>query len=467
MPDEFVLFDRASQPMRPELIDRLTELNTALRTDTDGATDVPGDDRASVEPIYGHRRSRRRRHTWLILAAALVFAVTSVALFSRTSDIEGEVMASIVEPGSGDSGQESNGSATTFGEPIGESCGEGVSSVVDLDAASGRDRWTLCANGQETLRVLASDELSVFAASTSSSGDASVVVIGAATGAERFRIDITSTNESDHIDALDARGPLSGDGVIVLTIRRGDGVFVVGYDSSTGVQLWSTPAEGVVVANTERAVVVAHPVDIVDQVATVRSFIARDRRTGRPMWTVEAAAGLGVAFVDDELLVLSDTTVDRSQPSIAIDMASGGVVWESDSIGGSVIRVGPVLVGLVVDATGEATVHAVDPLTGRGLWSVADDASGLGGPVAGVDAVYVSNSSALSALDAETGEAIWSIDIRAKPGGATPGAVVVTVGDVIQRRDDSDGDVIWSAAFGDAARVSVVVTARAVYVSQS
>ncbi len=101
------------------------------------------------------------------------------------------------------------------------------------------------------------------------------------------------------------------------------------------------------------------------------------------------------------------------------------------------------------------------------MWDTTADAAGLGGPVSGDGAVFVSNASGFSALNAETGKAIWSTDIRAHPLGSTPGAVVVTVGNVIEWRDDSDGDVIWSAAIGDRETVTgVVVAARAVYVSQ-
>jgi outer membrane protein assembly factor BamB len=467
MRDESVLFDRASRPMRPELMTRLEEMHAALCDEPHNPQDGPrGDNTAAMAVLLlDHRRSRRRRHTWLILAAGLVFVVTSVALFSRSSDIDGEVVASFVEPGVSDPGQESTGSTPTSGESVGARCGES-SSISRLDASSGRERWVLCGADQRTLRVLGADERFVYAASIDSSGEANVVAIDIATNDERYQIELSATTESQHLDALEAKGTFSAEGVIALNIRRGGRELVIGYDAVTGAEVWVEAADGAVVANSDRVVVLADSSDTLSEAATTRSFTARDRRTGRFMWTVDEPAGLVVASIDD-LLVLTDATGTASQPTVAIDVATGRQAWTSTSISGSAVHVGGVVVALPLDGTGSATAGAVDASTGRALWRSSETVPHLGRLIAGGDTVYVTLALELVALDARTGDPRWKTKSSAEPLGVTSDGVIAAVGDALEMLDDSNGSVLWRADIGDPTRVSgVIVTSDAVYVSR-
>ncbi|MBA2326955.1 MAG: PQQ-binding-like beta-propeller repeat protein [Actinobacteria bacterium] len=136
-------------------------------------------------------------------------------------------------------------------------------------------------------------------------------------------------------------------------------------------------------------------------------------------WEYEAPQSVNgaPAVAGDRVYVLSRDAL------VALDSDSGTEVWKRDDIGGSS---SPTIAGGVVFALGgDPTLWAVDAETGEDVWSVpADDqefASGFSSPVVTKDAVIVGLSSieevaaeanatyrgGVAAFDRKTGEELW------------------------------------------------------------
>ncbi len=355
-------------------------------------------------------------------------------------------------------------------------CPPTYSGVVALEASSGHYRWNVCGTEDDSSVVLGADQQSVYLGSISQYGDAVVIVLDAVTGDEQFRLSVPTLNESFHLDALYARGVFAGDGVVVLNIFDGSTVFAVGYDAHTGDELWREPDVGYVIANGADIVVVAEAdIGVTDVPGTHRLYRGLDRRTGRELWSFDEAHGSIPSLVDG-LLVLPRLSGGEWLPSLAIDIASGKTVWESDAISGLVVRAGESLVGLTFESGESAMVEAVDATAGVGLWD-APAATDFGpqllvigwvpGRLVGDEAlVYVEQASALAALDAANGEVVWSTAQPGLPVGGLEAGPVALFADDLRLLNASDGSTAWTAMVGDTSRVSnVVVADDSIYVS--
>ncbi len=152
----------------------------------------------------------------------------------------------------------------------------------------------------------------------------------------------------------------------------------------------------------------------VDGVVFLRSYSAAyalDESTGEQIWRYDASYGGLVdrpPFIGDGVWFLTEPDgVTR-----ALDAATGQLLWsyEDDYVN----FISGVANGIVF-VTGDDAFHALEAVTGDEMWSLDWDL----GEVTVVDGVLYANSldGYLHTLDARTGEPIWSVDIGYHLGG--------------------------------------------------
>ncbi len=362
-------------------------------------------------------------------------------------------------------------------------CPATYSGVVALDVGSGQYIWNHCGAEDVALRVLGAHDGRVFVASSASMpgpNDPGTAVVALDAGSETSRFDLTipTMNESYHLDALYVGGPFAADGVIVLSILEGSTIFTVGYDATNGAELWRTSeVEGLVAANADGVVVIAEPsVYDTNVPETHRMMWGLDRRSGEIVWELDEPDTVGISIADD-LLVLTRMNRDTQPiPTQVVEALSGRPLWASDGVRGYVVRAGTALVGFDYTSPDGVTVGSVDATSGETLWSqpAAADA-GFGAPVglivaaplAGGDGqVYVRTDDGLVALDALTGDEVWSSSAEAAPIMTTPNGLLAVTADELQLIAPADGTTVWAAKLGVTSRVTNVFTeGTTVYVS--
>jgi outer membrane protein assembly factor BamB len=158
--------------------------------------------------------------------------------------------------------------------------------VAAVDANSGQPRWRYCAESAGFLDVVSATDRIVYAvlgsASTSTGLAADrLVAFDVGDGSMLWTIEIPVLNDGVEMDALQAPGAFAGSGVIVLDILDGNVVWHIGYDASTGEEVWRVAgAENSVIANTDDLAVVAD-LYLGEGIGPEIKLVALDRRTGR------------------------------------------------------------------------------------------------------------------------------------------------------------------------------------------
>jgi outer membrane protein assembly factor BamB len=234
--------------------------------------------------------------------------------------------------------------------------------------------------------------------------------------------------------------------------------------------------EGLVAANADGVVVIAEPSIYDTNVPeTHRVMWGLDRLTGEIRWQLDEPDAVGISIAED-LLVLTRLDGDRQLLAThVVEALTGAALWESDGVRGYVVRAGTALVGFDYTIPDEITVGAVDATSGEALWSQSASADGgfptpsslVAAPLAGGDGqVYVRKDAGLVALDASTGEELWSSGAQAAPVTATPSGLLAVTADELQLIAPADGTPVWSAKLGVTSRVTNVLTDETtIYVS--
>ncbi|HET9611704.1 MAG TPA: PQQ-binding-like beta-propeller repeat protein [Acidimicrobiales bacterium] len=336
-----------------------------------------------------------------------------------------------------------------------------------LDAGTGDERWAHDLGGGYVGGAVALDDDVVVVGTF----DARLVAVDRATGEPVWEVSV-----DDHPKAVVFGSPVLVDGLVVVGVGSFE-VFapgdpptfrgqVVAVDAATGdeawrftvtagdetegpgVSVWSSPA-----VDTDRGVLYIGTGQAYAPPAPPRSdaLLALDLRTGREVWSTQFTAG-------DAWTIADPTGLDADVGAAPNLFTAGG----TDAVG-------------VGDKAG--TYRALDRDTGEVLWEHRITEGGLQGgvmasaAVAGGTVFVTSNEASrdavLAALDADTGDELWRVDVGAHVTGP-----VTWANDVLYVADDSGriaaydadgGGRLWSHAVPFPAAGGIAVVDGTVY----
>ena len=326
--------------------------------------------------------------------------------------------------------------------------GDWTGHVRALDAATGEERWATDVESHYIGGSVALDDDRVFVGTF----DARVVALDRETGEELW-----TTPVGDHEQAAIFGSPLSVDGMVITGVAsfelmtgnpaptfRGH---VVALDAETGEEVWrywtvgedEVDVAGVsvwatVAVDTDRGEVYVPTGNGYGPQPSTRSdaVVALDLETGEELWVTQFTVG--------------DVWTVANQVGTDADVGSPPNLFEV----GNVDAVG------AVDKAG--VYHALDRDTGEVLWETKLTEGGLQGGALASAAVadgvaYVASNRAsqdadLVALDVETGDEMWRVDVKGHVSGPVSWAngVVYLTDDTgaIVGYDAADGTVLWS-----------------------
>lgn len=258
-----------------------------------------------------------------------------------------------------------------------------------LDASTGAERWRYTAAGELGRGGVAADGLVYW---TDSTGALQAVEL--ATGARRWVREVAAHENTN---------PTVVDGIVYLGTQAG----AIGLDAATGEDAWSWPTPGPV-----RAVTVVDGQAIFG--AEDRLIRSVDLATATETWQVRALNGsIGPAIVDGGSVYIAalQPSGEASSELYAIDIASGDVRWRFRIPSG--LSVSPLALrdGLVYVPTQDDGLHAIRTEDGVTAWR-AEVPQVLHG-LALVDDLVVAATmdGTLVALDALSGEEVWQLPI--------------------------------------------------------
>ncbi|MGH8937165.1 MAG: PQQ-binding-like beta-propeller repeat protein, partial [Acidimicrobiia bacterium] len=288
----------------------------------------------------------------------------------------------------------------------------GEATLLALDPESGEVRWRVLIGG-EGLSAPTGGQETIYVVSPAGGFNGMLRAFDSATGAERWRF-VTGR--------LRTLRPGVGQGLVYLSLAgmEGDGgAEVVAVNSETGTERWRRKVGGeanpppllrgdVLYVGTD------HP----------RLLLALEAGTGEVLWQTDLpgpvpgtpASGSGLLFVAVPLFAdVSGEAEDRSEV-IALDPETGGIRW-SQTVPGVVsgspaVANGDVYLGLRDFSTGTGTLIALSAETGEERWRFTSEGEIAASPTVAEDLVLVADrpsdrSSNLYAVDAHSGEEQW------------------------------------------------------------
>jgi outer membrane protein assembly factor BamB len=271
-------------------------------------------------------------------------------------------------------------------------------------------------------------------------------------------------------------GSVTGSGVVVLLTGDQDDAELVGVDALTGVERWRVPERLTVLGSTDDVVAVERFSDLAGS-EPVRGI---DRETGDELWVSDVGkndmsgqyGAVGTSAVWHELLIVPGGTAGQAVEygtdgvASAINLDTGAVEWTSADLGTPLAADTMVIGGGPLDGL-NATIHGVDPLTGRGAWS-APGRTAYGGYIAAGDGIVVADGDmGLVAYDQATGTEKWHAADGFDPHGIANGKVISLWEAALEARSIADGAVAWQfiAPFGSPFMDNLTTNSTAVFVA--
>jgi len=212
---------------------------------------------------------------------------------------------------------------------------------------------------------------------------------------------------------------------LVLAVGRVAAVFVVGT-LSVRLVTWRPPREETDAAepfawkhggidrihggDVTYPIVGGDTVLAVEGEAVCKRLVALDRRTGRTTWRTPFSVAGCATVADSGRAFAWRESMDRTRSLVALDVASGDILWERNAASLPGGRTDGRLVAAAgsVCWTSGGRVTAVSAGTGKPSWSrCLDSGTCLSAPVTDGDAVYIASGRALYALSAATGQIRW------------------------------------------------------------
>ncbi len=188
-----------------------------------------------------------------------------------------------------------------------------------------------------------------------------------------------------------------------------------------------------------------------------RSVYALDAANGAPIWTFETGDIVrSPAVVSDGFVYVGS----NDNMLYALNADTGDLAWQHDT--GSPVQYAPLVgdgsVFVPTISEGDRKIHALDAATGDELWVASQYypfdtgwESGIGATLAGNTLLVINDRGGLHALNAGTGESVWSF--RGEVGTDTPplavgDVVYVTAVNTAHALDLETGDELWKFSTG-------------------
>ncbi len=314
--------------------------------------------------------------------------------------------------------------------------------AVAVAAADGVEAWAyrVADEGEGQVHGLAAGAGTVYVA-----GPDGLTALDATDGTRRWRHRVSS--DGTLADASGAFWPIAhGDAVEVVEVTTKDDMAferrLVALDAATGDVRWEAglPASPGQPPSSDGAIVVLAPGD--------GSLLAFDAADGTPAWVVDAAT-LGAMPQTRPTIGAGLVVVGLADGSaVALDARDGAVAWRSPGQGTTIASVSMgdarASAGARVLVDTSTMLAALDAETGEPLWSAPIQASGPLFPMVSIpgvtdDAVVIGTTDAMDvasivALDAASGHERWRVATDAYGAILSPlvagGRVVVPVYDL-------------------------------------
>ncbi|MGH2561662.1 MAG: PQQ-binding-like beta-propeller repeat protein, partial [Thermomicrobiales bacterium] len=173
------------------------------------------------------------------------------------------------------------------------------------------------------------------------------------------------------------------------------------------------------------------------------ALVALDPNNGTEAWRLAGSPFTTPPVVAQRLVFLGGDDDNL----YAIDAVSGAIQWRFPTAGGASYQGPAVVDGIVYAPADRVGLYAIDAQSGEQLWLAEIPGEHLSSPAVVDGVVYVAGDYAgpLIALDAATGERLWSApDNQARPAVAD-GAVYTKWAEVVYAHDATTGEQRWRA----------------------
>jgi hypothetical protein len=322
--------------------------------------------------------------------------------------------------------------------------GDDLPALAAFDAASGALTWTACSDAEAHRRVLGATEEAAYVAESVETGTA-LVAYDVVDGREVWRRPLATSWIGW------PKGPIAGDGIIVVADGTPEAPVLVGLDAATGEPRWQVDQATVHVTTPDLPVPATttsgtgmpprqwFPVAGTEHVAVLISnageLAGLDRLSGASRWDVTAlgggdesgdVAGLAAAAVAGDRVVLP-----AGAETVAIDAVSGAELWRAARLDDPWADDAHVAGGQPPTARSQppSEIAALDVATGAPA-SVVPGRESYGDRLAvGDGGVFVLGPDAGTAIigyDLATGAVRWTI-----PAGRSLGEPHTVLGDLV------------------------------------
>ena len=437
--------------------------------------------------------------------AAATATATATAVPATTSAAPAMTSGPVSSASSPTSGTAAAGPLTAVpGSGPDSACAGGSPLTSAYDRADGAPVWTVCSpGGVQPALIGATDDVVVTmlvpeygSPPTASLPRFQLVVLDAATGAERWRVDHSPFS-------FPAPGPVAGsDTIVAVLVDDSGGQSIAGLSPADGTVRWTTPVEGEpsLIASSDDVVVVTDPgafgassgpvtgapmATMVDggdgsDGGRLEAYVGIDRATGDRLWTTKLGAPDTMVVPGPPRGAAGEEFVVVPLGPAGLDLRTGALRWtanlppnEHPQDPAPDTAIGPVVAGMALFGGQDKPFVAIDAATGEQRWT------GTGSPpydnVWAVDdgAVYLVEDGELVAHDLASGAVRWR-----QPQGEgyvwpwiADGGTVFSMWWNLEARAADTGVVRWSteyptasSATGGQRMVSAVSNAASVFV---
>ena len=291
-------------------------------------------------------------------------------------------------------------------------------------------------------------------------GDHRLHAFGLADGQERWRVDVPGSFLS----------PAVVDDKVFVRAEAGTEGFLIALNRETGTQLWKFPFPSVGSPYDNVGGHVTSPV-IVDGLVIVgaaRLMIALDSASGAVVWQFESAKPIvSSATVVDSTVYFADFT-----HLYAVDLKTGKQQWlfTHDTV---TLFFAPLVVGDRVITVNHDTIYALSRSDGHTIWQRSFNDKDVIPAASTAKQLYIKSVNQLWALDVQSGEVIWNYattNFLSLPALTAEYLYVVTRSDggsQLRMLQQADGKELWRSEDLQLSNSAPVITNGTVYVRTS
>ncbi len=281
-----------------------------------------------------------------------------------------------------------------------------------------------------------------------SSGDGNLYALDATYGSQLWRSQIGCFNTLS--------SPAIANGVLYV---GSDGGNIFALNQTTGVEIWTYSITGQRVDYSSPTVsdgiiyIGSYSYTYNDNYTTINYdgyLNALNASDGRLVWQDHIGAVVSSQAVVNGVVYAGSMSGNASRGSVfALNAANGAQIWSVQTE--AVVSSPAVVNNVVYIASINGTVYALNSLTGNKVWNYQTNEQIMGSPAISSGVVYIdglsNNDHALFALDAYTGNQLWTSPVGAAFSSPTVADGVVFVGSTdgaVYAVNDSTGSTVWS-----------------------